>query len=234
MATEPKAGSPILKAVGILTVGEGKTKGTNVPFIKLYVAGIQVNINSKFEPKLYQEFAPLAHELEGKNVVLEYIQGEEYREFVSLKPAPEDAKPTPVKEEMTKDGWEEKERREAWLRILAALLAHIPEEGMVDLDFVDQVHAHWCEKFFGGKIAGAEGVSLASPRVTTVEVKSPVALARFYLIAIDKKGLGYNTREAVWSALKVTDMNQWKEPLEIALDQLAQLKGIKNWRELKV
>lgn len=63
--------------------------------------------------------------------------------------------------------------------------------------------------------------------ITPTAEEQGMTLAKFYEIAI--KQLDFKTREYIHRALKVTSMDEWKEPLETALDYLAQLQG-KTWR----
>jgi hypothetical protein len=52
-------------------------------------------------------------------------------------------------------------------------------------------------------------------------------VADFYDTAIKK--LGFKTREQIHGALGIKAISEYKEPLETALDALAQLSG-KGWR----
>ena len=79
---------------------------------------------------------------------------------------------------------------------------------------------------------------LSETEPLTSETSQGIALNKFYLIAISKKpdGLDYGKREKVWQSLAVTNMNSWiaqGKSYEDALNELATLQGVTDWRTLK-
>lgn len=109
------------------------------------------------------------------------------------------------------------------------------DERFVDAQYqeVPQAHARVLPlKTEGKEPIPTDTTTPASTSPASVEIPGgDIIPERFWDIA--KVRLGYRTEEQVYKILGVPSIEKWMEPLETALDQLAQLKGCPDWRKLK-
>lgn len=225
-------------AKGILQVNEAlnkKSKSGNKTFdqLTMEVGSIKVSVFSNFFDK-YKETKELAINLSGKPVILEYTKGERYNDFVSLAPDPDATTKSPVddpqgssSEVMTKGDWAIKNRQDMREKLLGRAIEAL-QSALSKEDYSSTfrgVIIEWAQEFEAyvyGELAEQAPKADALPKAKPED--KPTGLTKEQFVKkIQAIYPQWTEAYIATNCLKVKSLSDWKEPFELALEEVNKL-----------